>query len=185
MVGEQYLAEGRFTIMDDSCRRAASQIKGRYPIEGIHEFVRSLPMENRPDLRRKRTAGKIIEDGFLTGCTDAGLVFVTLSRIKGIPTVYVETVKEEFFLNPVGTVLGHVFADTYENGVVAAHNPGHGRTEKVGERYFWICGQSLPVYVEIGRGLDFSQLYTKGRKEPLELISTEQIRALIRELNPA
>ncbi len=87
-----YLGEGEFTRAGEISRDIARQIKGRYLVEGIDEFVRSLRYEKREDLWRERTAEQIIDDYFLTGCTDAGLVFVTLARIKGIPAAYVETV---------------------------------------------------------------------------------------------
>lgn len=70
---------------------------------------------NHPDkgkLLRTRTADQIISDGFATGCTDIALVFIVLTRAKGLPTKYVEAIKESWLQRGSENSLeGHVFAE--------------------------------------------------------------------------
>jgi hypothetical protein len=158
---EFYLGEGEFTRKGDKTRDIASQINGGYIIEGINEFVNSLPcrQEEKPRLFRKRTSEQIIKDGFITGCTDMALVFCTLSRIKGFPAVYVEAFEEKFLENPKKTIEAHIFSDIYQDGIWIPYNPGCGKTAKIANMYFYLPTTTSAMYMAKGRGLDFSELY--------------------------
>jgi len=171
-----YLGEGKFTQKGPISRDIASQITGKYPIDGIDEFVKSLPYAERKNLFRKRDSDQIIKDGFVRGCTDSGLVFITLARIKGFPAAYVETLEEGFLQEPTrNTVEGHIFADVYSDSAWIPYNPGHGRTEKEGKIYLF---KNRRKYVEMARGLDFSELFVGGESKPIELATVDQIRQL-------
>jgi hypothetical protein len=182
-----YLGEGEFTRFDDYIKYAASEITGEDVIEEIHKFVKSIP---QPKLKRKkmdylwrtRTAGQIIQDDFSTGCTDDSLVFLTLARIKGIPSAYVETIEENFLKNPLGNISGHIFVDVYQSGKWIPYNPRHGKTIKDREVYLFLPEKRNRRYLELARGLDFSQLYTNAHHIPVELKSKRQIRELVKSL---
>ncbi len=47
------------------------------------------------ELFRKRTASKILEDGFATGCSDLAILFVTISRACRLPARYVKMMRNE------------------------------------------------------------------------------------------
>ena len=195
-----YLGEGNFTKRDKYCMNVAGQIKETlhyipedtnefdYMLESINEFVKSLRKGDGP--WRKRTAGQIIEDGYITGCTDCGLVFVTLARIKGFPTAYVETIEEnslrKIIKEQTGPIEGHVFAMCYDKRrhVWIPYNPGYGQTKKDGKLFLWLPEVPERKFIEIARGLDFSHLYTEGSTQPIELTTTRQMKALISKLYP-
>lgn len=181
---EFYLSEGVFTKKDDTIERIATRINEGCVVEEIDEILKPLPRnEERSDLRRQRSAGQIIRDGFLTGCTDACLVFVTLARAKGMPAAYVETIEENFLKNPInGIIQGHVFSDVYRNGTWISYNPGNGRTTREGKTYFWLVDKPERRYVEVARGLDFSQLYLDDTNDQIELRTNKQIRELLSRL---
>ena len=63
---------------------------------------------------RKRTASQILEQGFVTGCTDSDLVFVTLARASGIPAKYVETIDKGWLENGGDSIKGHQYAEIYD-----------------------------------------------------------------------
>lgn len=85
----------------------------------IHKNIKEkqLPPEEKSKIFRKRTADEIIRSGFATGCTDFGLVFITLLRARGIPAKYVEAIETEW-LEKGGdsSIHGHVFSEVYFNG---------------------------------------------------------------------
>ncbi len=98
------------------------------------------------DIFRKRTASKIIEDGFATGCTDFTLVFIALARAKGIPTKYVEVISKDYFddTDP-SKVRGHVFAECFIKDDWYGVDPMGGHL-KFNTKY--------PGYIIYARGLD-------------------------------
>lgn len=66
--------------------------------------------ESKRKIFRKRNSNTIIEDRVSTGCTDDALVFISLARVKGIPTKYVEAVSKDS-----DGIDGHVFAECFIN----------------------------------------------------------------------
>lgn len=64
---------------------------------------------------RKRTASEIIKSGYYTGCTDFALAFTLLARKAKIPTMYVETVSEEWLKHGGDSYGGHVYAKIYDS----------------------------------------------------------------------
>src|SRR3989338_3496155 len=179
-----YLNDGRFTGRGyANLNDIASRITGETLIDNIDELVKSLPFKKDSEVWRKRTASQIIEDRFVTGCTDSALVFVTLARIKGIPAAYVESIEEHFLQNPeIGDIQGHIFVDVYSERGLVSYNPGHGITDKQRKIYLWSPKDPDRRYTEIARGLDFSQLYVNDELGQIELITEKQIRNLINKL---
>ncbi len=99
-----------------------------FVVNTLVRINKDLKMErkhhNWRDIFRNRSADKILEDGFFTGCTDVALVFVTLTRAKGIPTKYIEAIDKKY-LDPdyEGPFRGHVFAEVYINDKWHQVNP--------------------------------------------------------------
>lgn len=66
---------------------------------------------------RRRTADQIIKDGYTTGCTDIGLVFIALARAKNIPTKYIEAIRRKWIESEDEDFIeGHVFAEVFFDG---------------------------------------------------------------------
>ena len=78
-----------------------------------HSLIKNPNNIKKNDVFRKRTATEIIESDYASGCTDKALVFVALSRIKGIPTKYVETIDNKLLETGDNNLRGHVFAKVY------------------------------------------------------------------------
>jgi hypothetical protein len=169
---EDFLGEGEFTEKGRYARAAAENISGPF-FEGIDSFLMSFGHDGRKELYRKRSADRIIYEQVLNCCVDSGLVFVTLARIRGIPAAYVETVMERFMHNiPSENELdGHIFCDVYKNGIWISRNPEHGTTKRNGKVYTTNDGNN---FVEIGRGLDFSQLYNDELQNPFSAKNKKQ-----------
>ena len=66
-------------------------------------------------LFRKRTADQIITDKLSTGCTDTALVFISITRAKGIPTKYVEVFSKKWLEKGGDILAGHVYAECFIN----------------------------------------------------------------------
>ncbi len=158
---EYYLGEGKFTCKGDACIAAANKITGEYRIMEINKYIESLETKKKRWWRKRRTADKIIRDGFVTDSVDQALVFVTLARMEKFPTAYVETVSEDFLEDPDSRVLDRrVFVDIYQLHQWVPCDPVHGRVSKKEKTYF--SEPDNKRYIEIGRGLDFSEIHVNG-----------------------
>ncbi|MBN1162149.1 transglutaminase domain-containing protein [Patescibacteria group bacterium] len=119
---KQFLNEGHLTKIDSIVQGVVDGIKGdkfEYLIGILDYLDKNLPFDRTKgfiELFNKRTASQIITDKFSTGCTDTALVFVTLSRAKGVPTKYVETLSKRWLEDPQASMIrGHAFAEVYLN----------------------------------------------------------------------
>ncbi len=114
---QRYLQSGEQTIITSRIREAASSFNGSFEekIEGIFQYIKNLRMDqtNKREIFRKRTADQIIEDGFITGCTDEGLAFIALARAAGIPAKYIETIQTKGLENFENND-GHIFVGVYD-----------------------------------------------------------------------
>lgn len=101
---------------------------------------------------RKRNASQIIQSGYTTGCTDTGIVFLTLARALGIPSLYVETLETDWLTSQATGVSGYIFADINVDNKWMPYEPHRG---------FCRNGYALGdrKYTVIGKGVDFSQLH--------------------------
>lgn len=99
----------------DSIRANAAQ-NGTSLLRAISDYVKSLPHDTtgKAEIFRKRTASEIIRSGFQTGCTDRGVVFLTLAQELGIPAFYVETFKRDSLHTAQAGMQGHVFTKIYD-----------------------------------------------------------------------
>jgi transglutaminase-like putative cysteine protease len=158
-----FLEEGKFTRIDKAVREKALELTSKKgdqeKVSAISKFILSN-LKMRPfdlSIFRKRTGSKIFESGFSTGCSDTALVFIVLSRASGIPTRYVETLLEDWLTGkiPENPVEGHIFVDVRLNGRWFAYEPLRGFTPN---NQYVLMG--MP-YCEVGKGLDFSEIYPK------------------------
>ena len=115
---KKYLIPGPQTQITQEIKEIASDINGTV-LEKAQKildigpsFVKS--QEYDKEVFRKRTASQIIQDGYITGCTDAALLFITLARATGIPAKYIETIDKEWLRNGGDSVEGHIFSQIYD-----------------------------------------------------------------------
>lgn len=121
---QDFLKEGNQTKITENISKIASEFTGEsfdlipQILKWIHKNLKSNSDEKiKEKVFRKRTAVQIIEDGFTTGCTDVALVFIVLARAKGIPTKYVEAIRNKWMeIGDEDSIDGHVFAEVFLNG---------------------------------------------------------------------
>jgi hypothetical protein len=120
MSPDYFLRAGKQTEMGDSIKKIANLLVGnnlrlvRNGLIWVKENLRMKDSEDKNQLFRRRTAEEITKSQFITGCTDAALVFISLMRARKIPAVFVETIdkkwlegKNEF------PIYGHVYAEVF------------------------------------------------------------------------
>jgi hypothetical protein len=112
---EKYLQSGEQTQFTTEVRKITLTFEGDMTerVSQIFNWMDSLDLKKSDKVFRKRTADLIVEDGYITGCTDAGLVFVALARASGIPTKYVETIDKIWLKEGGSSVQGHIYAEVY------------------------------------------------------------------------
>lgn len=125
-----FLREGEQTTLSNEIGRIARSIPGEgleYALNVLVWLKNHLPRKpHDPNLFRKRTASQILQDGFATGCTDYGLVFVALMRSKGIPATYVEALETGWLRNGGREIHGHVFSGVFWGGRWYLVDPARG-----------------------------------------------------------
>ncbi len=115
----KYLNEGNQTKITETIKDISNSIEGsniEYVFNAliwIHSNMGKIPENiDKNSVFRKRTAEKIVKDGYVSGCTDYALVFIALCRAKDIPTKYVEVIKCSWLEDGnVRTINGHIFAE--------------------------------------------------------------------------
>jgi len=120
---EDFIKSGKQTVITTKIQEIADSIDGN----GFEFVIKTLRWVNKNikypapdeieknDIFRSRTSDQIIQDGFATGCTDFALVFIAITRAKGIPTQYIEVISKEYFIDDLDKVRGHVFAECLIN----------------------------------------------------------------------
>lgn len=114
----EYLKDGSQTVCTEIIREKVKDIKGGFTekMNGVLGIVSKLPVltEGKNDLFRKRTAEQILQNEYITGCTDAALAFITLSRALGIPARYVETIDRTWLQDGGENITGHVYVKVFD-----------------------------------------------------------------------
>ena len=115
---DKYLLSGSQTQITPEIEKIASEINGTVleKTQKILDIEPTLVKMRDFDERvfRKRTGAQIIQDKYITGCTDAALVFIVLARASGVPTKYIETINVEWLEKGGGHIGGHVYAQVYD-----------------------------------------------------------------------
>ncbi len=172
-----FLEEGEYTKRDGRVREIAERLRksDRTPWGAVSGYVSGLRNDNskKDSEFRVRTASQILESGYVTGCTDTALAFLVLARELGIPAKYVETFDEKWLQDAnADGIQGHIFVDLQLNGNWRAYEPKKGFTP---DNDYVMDGRK---YVEVGKGLDFSQVYIKEdgiyRSVPTNLQSLDE-----------
>jgi hypothetical protein len=114
-----YLQSGEQTIITPKIKEIVDSFSNgtfEEKIEDIFQYVKTLKRDetNKKEIFRKRTADQIIQDGFITGCTDEGLVFIALARTCGIPAKYIEAMRTAG-LEDTNNNNGHIFVEVYSD----------------------------------------------------------------------
>lgn len=189
-----FLEPGAFTQPDDNARKVAAKIKryadasnNPYPIEISNFMEKKL---NYQDPEGQRTAGtmtaaELLQKRIVRSCSDRAIIFAMLNRILGGPTRYVETLEQEYLNNPDATgVVGHAFVDVQFDRKWLPYDPVQRFTPKNDYVLHGRDGKARR-HIEIGKGLDFSEVYIKEngvyRKAPSNLISLEEGIRLLRK----
>jgi hypothetical protein len=173
------LEEGEYTKRDKRVKEIAERLRksDRTPRGAVSGYVSALRYDDskKDSEFRMRTASQILESGYITGCTDSALVFLVLARELGTPSIYVETLDEKGLQNAdASEIRGHVFVDCQLSGDWRAYEPRAGFTTN---NDYILNGRR---FVEVGKGVDFSEVYVKingvYRTKPINLQSSVEAR---------
>jgi hypothetical protein len=131
----------------------------------IHERLETKE-ENKEILYRKRSASRIIQDGFVTGCSDVALVFVALARALDIPARIVDSFAADWLFPAEGSsewnprdISGHVFVDIFVDNHWCPYEPETGFPPD--NSYSRTQGEGRPRVKchHFARGQDFAALF--------------------------
>lgn len=140
----KYLKSGKQTKITLQIQQIADNFSGDAMEKSrqiINYFDQRMRLTNFDEkLFRKRTADQIITDGFLTGCTDAAIVFVAVARACNIPAKYVETIDLSWLKEGGNQIRGHQYVEIYDED---------------GDRWIWID--------PLGRRVDIASPDNEGR----------------------
>ena len=115
---EKYLSSGSQTQITPEIEKITSEISGTV-LEKTQKILEIGPTlvemkDFDEEVFRKRTGGQIIQDKYITGCTDAALAFIVLARASGVPTKYIETIDVEWLKKGGTSIGGHIYAQVYD-----------------------------------------------------------------------
>jgi transglutaminase-like putative cysteine protease len=115
---EKFLESGHQTEITPKIQEIADKFHGSFEdkTKQMVDFVKKFHFNNsnKSSLFRKRTAEEIIDSGFVTGCTDSAIVFITLARACKIPAKYIETFDHRLLQDEKSTVSGHVYSSLFD-----------------------------------------------------------------------
>ncbi|MDD4983556.1 MAG: transglutaminase domain-containing protein [Candidatus ainarchaeum sp.] len=165
----KYLDFTKYITNSKEILNLANTLKSRKissTLTNITEYLKSLPYTGyKKELFRTRNSLEVLNSGFLTGCTDAGLLFCSLCKSLKIPVRYVETIRS---IEKGSQVAGHIFVDIYFTGKWHKYDPLVGPTKD-----YNVYGKPKIVL----KGLDFTCL-KKGQKI-LCLDELEKLKRLV------
>lgn len=148
---------------------------------GIPVESNGLDKKIKDEVYRRRTAEQILQDAYLTGCTDRAIAFVTLCRACGIAASYVETFSEEWVNSDNSNgIQSHAFAEVFLSGRWQVVNPSRGELEQSKTGIYGLRGKRK--YLKYAEGLDPHALGDRSIKSMQELREkTDEIRATLRK----
>jgi len=147
---KRFLEPGGQTQLTDSIKDTARQFRANdldLILKILAWIQKNIKEDSSPEIKnrlfRKRTAGEIIESKLATGCTDYALAFIALARAKGVPTKYIEAIRNKWLdIGDENFIEGHVFAECFINGKWHIIDPQEG-TIKVSHQRFKIFKEGL------------------------------------------
>ena len=119
-----FLKHTKQTEISDEIKKLGKSLKGPNELSIVYNVVDWLKKQKFTDLPhkdretankifRKRSADKILQDGFFTGCSDYALVAATIFRFFGIPTKISQVVSSDWLNNEPSKIVGHVLNEIY------------------------------------------------------------------------
>ena len=145
---------GEQTQITSKVKEIADGIKGEGVVVAMNiaDYIKSMSIvegSEGPDFTR--TADEVLEDNRYNGCNEAGVVFATLLRAKGVPTTYIQALKMDAVKNyskERPSLNGHVFLQ-------ANFGNGNNKNIKIINSTTGEITDELPEnMVEGARGLD-------------------------------
>lgn len=89
----------------------------------IYKYISAGAFQNSSDNtidKFARSVDEIMDSKVLTGCTDYGLVFASITRDKGIPTIFLQTARVDWIYerlrNISNGIVGHILIEVYIDG---------------------------------------------------------------------
>lgn len=100
-IKQEFLRNGEQTLADEKISNTANKIQGTNDstivINRILYWMQNnLKHKNDNSIKFTRTASQIMNSGIYTGCSDFALLFESIAREKGIPTIHLQTVRKRF-----------------------------------------------------------------------------------------
>ena len=132
---KNYLKNTDQIIITDNIKSIANNFKQRdldlilEILDWVFNNFKNIENDKKEKMKlfRKRTADEIIESKKLTGCTDCTIVFISLTRAKGIPTKYIEAIRKRWLdIGDENYIEGHVFAECQINNKWYIVDPQQG-----------------------------------------------------------
>lgn len=143
---------------------------GEKLVHNITEYVRTLRVENSDSPDFSRTADEIVLSGYRKGCNEAGIVFLTILRAKGVEATYIQAFSKEKLINygKDGYFLrdGHVFLRTQISGKSVVINSTTGEiTDDIPSEY--VLGKEGSDSWDIGLRTpeDYKKLFEETREK--------------------
>lgn len=179
-IKSKWLKEGEQTEITDSIKGKFDNFDKENEFEYITEVVKWIKenldynTQNKMRIFRKRTSSQILEDGFVTGCTDYTLVFIVFARLKGIPTKYVEGINKKIDRREdlrEHKLTGHVVAKCKLNNKWYIVDPDSGTLEvNVVKKEENECSFFNRHFKVLGEGLDSWDLGVRSMDDLYEFI---------------
>lgn len=100
-IKQEFLGNGEQTLADEKISNIANKIQGTKDstivINRILYWMQNnLERKNDNSIKFTRTASQIMNSGIYTGCSDFALLFESIAREKGIPTIHLQTARKRF-----------------------------------------------------------------------------------------
>lgn len=100
-IKQEFLRNGEQTLSDEKISNIANKIQGTSDstivINRILYWMQNnLKRKNDNSIKFARTASQIMNSGIYTGCSDFALLFESIAREKGIPTIHLQTARKRF-----------------------------------------------------------------------------------------
>lgn len=92
---------GEQTKITSKVKEVASGINGDGVVAAINiaKHIKSMGEADGPQPDFTRTADEVLEDGKFNGCNEAGVVYASLLRAKGIPTTFIYALNKKAVAN--------------------------------------------------------------------------------------
>jgi len=170
---------GEQTQITPKVKEISEGIKGEGVVIAmkIADYIRSMDIVVNsigPDFTR--TADEILKDNKYNGCNEAGVVFATLLRAKGIPTTYIQALNREAvqrYTEESPSLVGHVYLE-------ADFGEKKDKNIKIIDSTSGEITDQLPENMIVGaKGLDAWDMNLKKGFDDLKIMFREKHQAMM------